>query len=77
MGLWFWQLKDPSGPIKKSRALCPVPGFLPQPNVTLNVCERDILPDSVTRFSQSINQSINQSHMMFIGHIRSYLCFFS
>ena len=36
--LWFWYLKDPLGTIKKSRALCLSPGFLPRPNITVNVC---------------------------------------
>ena len=50
--LWFWQLKDPLGLIMKSRSLCPCPRFLPQPYITINVCERAVKPDST-------NQSID------------------
>ena len=42
---------SPLGPIEKSRALCPNLRFLPQPDITPNVCVRAIKPSS-------INQSI-------------------
>ena len=41
--LWLWQVKDPLGSIMKSRAFCPSPGYLPQPDIAINVCE----PDSI------------------------------
>ena len=48
--LWFSQLKDPLGPIKKSRALCPGSRFLPQSNIAINVCERAVKHDSINEF---------------------------
>ena len=49
--LWFWQLKDPLGLTKKSRALCPSPEFLPWPDIGINVCERVIKPNSINQWT--------------------------
>ena len=42
--LWFWQLKDPFGQIEKSMALYPGPWFLPQPDISINVCKKAVKP---------------------------------
>ena len=41
--------RRPLGLIKNSRALYPCAGFLSYTNVTINVCERAIKPDSVNQ----------------------------
>ena len=50
--LWLWELNDPLGPIEKSRALCPSPGFLPGPDIAINACETAIKPDSISQFKE-------------------------
>ena len=37
------------GPIKKSRVLCPILGFLPHPEIIINVCERAVEPGSINQ----------------------------
>ena len=47
--LWFWQLKDPLGPLEKSKAFCPRPWFLPAPDIAINVWDRAVKPDSINQ----------------------------